>query len=417
MSQNSRPSSTSSSLPQSAKLSPPPSASIEPVLLTDLSQYDALLQQKHTYPLEIVAIYYITSVYYILNSFIYEILDILKCANKPIYIVHKLFKKEAIDKLLSLQGRIKRERFVYTTLNGSQDITNNYELIVLLLGEKIDDFHKLQDLYFNLRKFLKEVKGLDAYKQEIEMNKIKRRIWNIHTDVDLENYMRNYFYKERVPEKLQSIFKNISIISINSKLDSQYRLILELIDILNSIWLDEKAKEQFIKYILKKENTVTSFRSGQKGGVLGFYRAYNYLRSVSTQANRVGVVPEQPPQVNKYKRANIANIKNIYAFFTLLVPYIFEVDEKMYNKSNIIIKRYKDEYKHLYNAIPPSLKDGMLQFKGRTSPKPVMSLEDQRMKKLLETGIIPMVRNIIRKSLKSMELRLTRIENDLSRLI
>ena len=274
---------------------------------------------------------------------------------------------------------------------------------MLLLGEKIDDFHKLQDLYFNLRKFLKEVKGLDAYKQEIEMNKIKRRIWNIHTDVDLENYMRNYFYKERVPEKLQSIFKNISIISINSKLDSQYRLILELIDILNSIWLDEKAKEQFIKYILKKENTVTSFRSGQKGGVLGFYRAYNYLRGVSTQANRVGVVPEQPPQVNKYKRANIANIKNIYAFFTLLVPYIFEVDKKMYNKSNIIIKRYKDEYKHLYNAIPPSLKDGMLQFKGRTSPKPVMSLEDQRMKKLLETGITPMVRNIIRKSLKSMD--------------
>jgi hypothetical protein len=371
MSQNSRPSSTSSSLHQSAKLSPPPSASIEPVILTDLSQYDALLPQKHTYPLEIVAIYYITSVYDILNSFINEILDILKCANEPIYIVHKLFNNEAIGELQSLHERIKREKFVYTTLNGSQDITDNYQLVVLLLGEKIYDFHKLDGLYFNLRKFLNEVKGLDKDKEQKEMDKIKGCIRNIHTDVELEKYMRNYLDKEKVPKKLQSIFKNIGIISINSKLESQYRLILNLIGILNRIWLDEKAKEQFIKYILKKEDTVTSFRGGQKYGVLGSYRAYLF-RGVSTQANRVGVVPEQPPQVNKYKRANIANIQNIYAFFTLLALYIFEVDKKMYKK-----------YKLLYKEITP----------------------------------MPMVMNIIKVSLTVMEGRLTRIEDDLSRLI
>jgi hypothetical protein len=192
------------------------------------------------------------------------------------------------------------------------------------------------------------------------------------TDADIEEYMRIYFNKNKVLQHILSNIQGIDISVINNKLKSQFKMIEELINILNDIWVDEKTKRGFIKFILKKQKT-----SGiQSGGMLSFLRSNRVLpetnqvvpinmraktgrtqqiiklyKSMLPRTSRV--LPEQEIHLNVYRRAHTVNFQNILDYIFLLKSYIFEVDDKMK-------LRYENEYKHLYKEQPIQSKERKL---------------------------------------------------------
>jgi len=398
--------STNSSLHSSAMRSPPPSAKIDVIHPVDLSQYDTLLSPTHTHPLKIVAIYYITLIYTIIKSFCINIIDILKRINNTDYIKPQLFKKIAIERLLDLKQNIFIEIYNYKLLDGSIiDISGIITLIDFFLFKKT----KREDdkLYNHLRSYLYIVKKWKFYRVEREMSKLFREISILvrdpyTTDADIEEYMRIYFNKNKVLQHILSNIQGIDISVINNKLKSQFKMIEELINILNDIWVDEKTKGGFIKFILKTQKT-----SGiQSGGMLSFLRSNRILpstehqqpmnmraktgrsqqiiklyKSMRSRANRV--LPEQVLHLNMYRRAHTVNFQNIYDYLFLLNSYLFEVDDKMMQKSmklltkyyKKLIRDYEKEYKHIY-------KDPPIQKESIRSPMFLMNSEQYKLKQI-----------------------------------
>jgi hypothetical protein len=368
------PSSVSRSLSASARLNPPKAARIIPKSPTDdLSQHYDLLPQKHLN--ELLAIHYITKLYDAIYSFASNIIDILQRVNDCYYINPKLFKKEAIDKLLLFQSRVLLEQYKYTTLSGTTiDISEEsgyYKFIELILFKKTmkEDIR----LYNYLRSYLYKVKGFKEEDVEKRMSELYRHISVMKTDASIEEYMRRYFIKNKVVENVLGLFKGIDITTTNIKLESQYKTIKDLINIINDIWVNEKAKERFIKYILKSQGGVSSadrvrrFNSQSGGAKLSpifkmFRRVLGKQRHQRHQPTRV--MPEQISVLNKYKRSNNINFQNIYAFISLLCDYILEVDAKMR-------ERFAKEYDHLYEKPKPLYNDNLREFVKGSSPKPV----------------------------------------------
>jgi hypothetical protein len=400
--------STNSSLHSSAVRSPPPSAKIDVIHPVDLSQYDTLLSPTHTHPLKIVAIYYITLVYTIIDSFCINIIDILKRINNTDYIKPQLFKKIAIERLIALQQSILNEKYKYKALDGSIiDISGIIILIDFFLFKKTKE--RDIKIYNHWRSYLYSVKKWKFDRVEREMSKLYREL-SIYirdtytTDADIEEYMRSYFNKNKVLQHILSNIQGIDISVINNKLKSQFKMIEELINILNDIWVDEKTKGGFIKFILKTQKT-----SGiQSGGMLSFLRSNRVLpstehqqpmnmraktgrsqqiiklyKSMRSRSNRVlpEQVPEQVLHLNMYRRAHTANFQNIYDYLFLLNSYLFEVDDKMMQKSmklltkyyKKLIQDYEKEYKHIY-------KDPPIQKESIRSPMFLMNSEQYKLK-------------------------------------
>jgi hypothetical protein len=77
-------------------------------------------------------------------------------------------------------------------------------------------------------------------------------------------------------------------------------------------------------------------------------------KSLRPRAN--SVLPEQNLHLNVYRRAHTANFQNIYDYLFLLNSYLFEVDDKMTERSMKLLMKYyvklirddEKEYKHLY---------------------------------------------------------------------
>jgi hypothetical protein len=398
--------STNSSLHSSAMRSPPPSAKIDVIHPVDLSQYDTLLSPTHTYPLKIVAIYYITLIYTIINSFCINIIDILKRINDTDYIKPRLFKKTAIERLIVLKQNLLREEYKYKLLDGSIiNISGIYTLIDFFLFKKTKE--RDIKIYNNWRSYLYSVKKWKSDRVEREMSKLYREL-SIYvrdrytTDADIEEYMRSYFNKNKVLQHILSNIQGIDISVINNKLKSQFKMIEELINILNDIWVDEKTKGGFIKFILKTQKT-----SGiQSGGMLNFLRSKRVLpytehqqpmnmraktgrsqqiiklyKSMRSRANRV--LPEQVLHLNMYRRSHTANFQNIYDYLFLLNSYLFEVDDKMMQKSmklltkyyKKLIRDYEKEYKHIY-------KDPPIQKESIRSPMFLMNSKQYKLKQI-----------------------------------
>jgi hypothetical protein len=347
--------------------SPPPSAKINVIHPPiDLSQYDALLPQTHAYPLKIVAIYYITLIYTIIYSFCINIVDILKRINNTDYIKPQLFKKAAIERLIALQQSIFNENYEYKLLDGSIiDIKDKYVLIELLVKKLTVD--TIYNVYIYLRAYLRELK-YDNEKIKSIVTKESNKFYNIIRDDELQSYIDRKLFTPKIRSKIISWFDNINIEMINNKLKSQFKMIEELINILNDIWVDEKTKGGFIKFILKTQKT-----SGiQSGGMLSFLRSNRVLPEQ---------VPEQVLHLNMYRRAHTANFQNIYDYLFLLNSYLFEVDDKMMQKSmklltkyyKKLIRDYEKEYKHIY-------KDPPIQKESIRSPMFLMNSEQYKLK-------------------------------------
>jgi hypothetical protein len=396
------PASPSSSLSQSAKRSPPPAARLIPRLNTDLSQYDALLPQKHGYPLDIVAIFYITNIYDLLYSFTHNILIILQKVNNAVYIDPKIFKKKAIDDLLSLLTKILREQYQYTTLKGTTiNIKGNYDLIAFLLEKKGVDRYRIGTLYSHLRIFLKQkYKKISQKDREAQIDYLNNYISFIDTDAELNEYIQQYIVKNKAQTLIIALFKDIDAFAINNKLESIYKKILKVIEILDDIWIDEKAKERFIKYILKTQNIVRSF-GGAIGGVGN--GTLNKVSQLFKRTNRIGVEPENNFHINRYKRANADNLQNIYDFVSLLLKYIYEIDKKMLKKYMNMINKLKKEYHFLYDV----------------SPQPHFALDeaDMNMKARLDKNVNMYMKDKIETCIENMSVRLKIVNNNLYELV
>jgi hypothetical protein len=422
------PSSVSRSLSASARLNPPKAARIIPKSPTDdLSQYYDLLPQKHPKELLVLLeISYITKLYDAIYSFASNITDILQKVNACYYIKPELFKKETIDKLLSFQKRIKIEQYKYTTLNGTTiDISGYYEYIDFILFKKTMKDEQDIRLYNYLRSYLYKVNGFTRGQVENRMTVLFSHISVMKTDASVEEYMQRYFIKNKVVEDVLALFKDIDITTTNIKLESQYKTIKDLIDIINDIWVNEKAKERFIKYILKSQGSVSGVSgvsgidrvkrfNSQSGGtkyspiLKMFRRVLGKQRQQRQQHTRV--ISEQISVLNKYKGANNTNFQNIYAFISLLGGYILEVDVKMR-------ARFKKEYNHFYDKPKPLYNDNLRQFvKGSSpklvSPKVVWTTEEIAVRKNHNEILNSQLEFIIEENLKDMKQRITDIKNN-----
>ena len=412
----------SSSLSSAAKLNPPKAARIIPKSPIDLSQYYNLIPQPRSKGLLMLfAMSYITNLYEVIYSFASNISDILQKVNACYYIKPELFKKEAIDKLLSFQTRIEREQYKYTTLSGETiDISGEkryYYFIDFILYKKTikEDIR----LYNYLRSYLYKVKGFKYEEVEKRMSELYRHISVMKTDASVEEYMRRYFIKNKVLEDVLALFKGIDITTTNIKLESQYKTIKDLIEIINDIWVNEKAKERFIKYILKSQGSASS--AGSAGSV-SRVRRFNYIqnggakftpflkmfRKVLKKPTRV--MPEQISVLNNYKRSNNTNFQNIYEYIYLLCGYILEVDVKMR-------ARFKKEYYHLYDKPKPLYNDNIRKFvKGTSpklvSPKIVWTTEEIAVRRKHNKILNSHLDNTIEGDLKNMKKRITDIENN-----
>ena len=336
--------STSIPLNSSAMRSPPPAAKIDVIHPIDLSQYDALLPQTHAYPLKIVAIYYIYLVYTIINSFSYNIENILQKINDTDYMQPELFKKEAIERLIALRENILKEQYKYKALDGSIiDIEDKYDLIEMLV-KKITIKTE-----YNVSKYLRVYLRVLKYDNEkIEKIVLKRskEMFPIRTDASLQSYMDSNIFTRNIRSEIIRWFDNISLEMINNKFKSQFKLIEVLINILNDIWVDEKTKGGFIKYILKIQKTTGI----QSGGMFSFLRSNRVLQehqppmnmraktgithqiiklynSVRSQSNRV--LPEQVLHLNMYRRVHTVNFQNILDYISLIKSYLFEENEEI----------------------------------------------------------------------------------------
>ena len=180
----------------SAMRSPPPAAKIKPVHHTDLSPREALLPQKHAYPLNLVAIYYIELLYTIIYSISNNIADILKRINDTDYMQPQLFKKTAIERLIALQKNILKEEYEYDALDGSTiNIKNRYSFISFLLKKTTVAWKR--DFYRNLRIYLKEMKYSDI-QIEIKVRKIFNATWDIEEDKILQDYIERNIITKKV---------------------------------------------------------------------------------------------------------------------------------------------------------------------------------------------------------------------------
>ena len=350
--------------------SPPPSAKINVIHPVDLSQYDALLPQTHTAPLKIVAIYYIYLIYTIIYSFCNNITNILKRINNVDYLQPPLFKKTAIERLIALQQNILEEQYKYKALDGSIiHIDDKYALIKMLVKKITVETER--DLYDYLRVYLRVLK-YDPKRIKDTTDRTWKSLWNIHRDDKLQSYIDKNIFTPKIRSKIISWFDNVNIEIVNNKLKYQFKMIEELINILNDIWDDEKSKEEFIKFILKTQKT-----SGiQSGGMLSFLRSNRVLHStehqqplnmraktgrsqqiiklynsIRSRSNRVlpEQVPEQVLHLHMYRRVYIINFQNILDYISLLKSYLIKVDDKMikrYNKN--LIRDDAKEYIHLY---------------------------------------------------------------------
>jgi hypothetical protein len=420
------PSSVSRSLSASARLNPPKAARIIPKSPTDdLSQYYDLLPQKHPKELLVLLeISYITKLYDAIYSFASNITDILQKVNACYYIKPELFKKETIDKLLSFQKRIKREQYKYTTLNGTTiDISGYYEYIDFILFKKTMKDEQDIRLYNYLRSYLYKVNGFTRGQVENKMTVLFNNISVMKTDASLEEYMQRYFIKNKVVEDVLALFKDIDITTTNIKLESQYKTIKDLIDIINDIWVNEKAKERFIKYILKSQGRGSSGSGGSGGSGVDRVRRFNsqsggvkyspilkMFRRVLGKRQPTRVMYQQISVLNKYKGANNTNFQNIYAFISLLGGYILEVDVKMR-------ARFKKEYNHFYDKPKPLYNDNLRQFvKGSSpklvSPKVVWTTEEIAVRRKHNKILNSQLEFIIDEDLIKMKKHITDIENN-----
>jgi hypothetical protein len=374
----------------SAMRSPPPAAKIKPVHHTDLSPREALLPQKH--PLNLVAIYYIELLYTIIYSISNNIADILKRINDTDYMQPQLFKKTAIERLIALQKNILKEEYEYDALDGSTiNIKNRYSFISFLLKKTTVAWKR--DFYRNLRIYLKEMKYSDI-QIEIKVRKIFNATWDIEEDKKLQDYIERNIITKKVKKNIINMFNNINLVMITNKLNSQFKMIEELINILNDIWVDEKTKNKFYKFVLKTQKPTGI----QSGGMLKFVSSrfmrsnrvlqepeqqapmnmrartgrtqqiIKLYKSMQTRAN--SVLPEEVLDINMYWRLHTTNFKNIYDYISLIKSYLFEEDEELirvryekklekkiarYNKR--LIRDDEKEYLHLNKKIIVRLKE------------------------------------------------------------
>ena len=382
--------STNSLLYSSAMRSLYPAAKIKPVHPTDLSPHEALSPQKYAYLLKIVAIYYIELLYTIIYSISNNIADILKRINDTDYMQPQLFKKTAIERLIALQKNILKEEYEYNALDSSIiDIGDKYALIEMLV-KKIT-INTEYNVYKYLRVYLRVLKYDDEKIKKI-VKKRSDEIYPIRSDDKLQSYIDRKIFTPKIRSEIISWFDNINIEMITNKLNSQFKMIEELINILNDIWEDDKTKNKFYKFVLKTQKPTGI----QSGGMLKFVSSrfmrsnrvlqepeqqapmrartgrtqqiIKLYKSVRTRAN--SVLPVEVLDINMYWRLHTTNFKNIYNYISLIKSYLFEEDEEMIRvryekklekeivKYNKRLKRdYEKEYLHLNKKIIVRLKE------------------------------------------------------------
>ena len=466
--------STSSPLNSSAMRSPPPAAKIDVIHPIDLSQYDALLPQTHAYPLKIVAIYYIYLVYTIINSFSYNIENILQKINDTDYMQPELFKKEAIERLIALRENILKEQYKYKALDGSIiDIEDKCALIEMLITKITIKTER--NVYRYLRFYLRVLKYDNEKIENIVLERYNE-MYPIRTDDQLQRYIDKKIFTQKIRSEIIRWFDNINIAMVNNKFESQYKLIEELINILNDIWIDEKTKGGFIKYILKTQKTTGI----QSGGMLKFVSSKfmrsnrvlqepEYQPTMNTHAktgisNRV--LPEQVLHLNMYRRVHTVNFQNILDYISLIKSYLFEEDEEIiriryekklekeiiryekklekerirYEKEiiryNKLLKRdYEKEYRHLNKKIIARLNEPIHKEKSEwildeefknfdykeakiLIPLKLKEFEKVKFKKpRFKKVVFKHVKFDIKCSIKYIKTRIDQVENDLSELL
>ena len=279
---------------------------------------------RRLYPQKVLAIYYITVIFENIEWFIAQFKGIVNSI-KDIEQLHgeKYLRDHIIYDLYELQKKFEKHIFKYTSIKkvkGVQrvteyDIVKDYTNIRLLARPQINistekNFDILSEN--NFHKDLKIIMKEDKYSltKIFDMsNELFHEAWGMSAIKRQETFYKfnkknGFIY--RIEQKLNHIDFN----SIKLKLESQYDIIQEFINIINSLWKDDSIKEEFNKFILVNHPS-------QKGSGLGLLRT---LLDIST--SRKEPKENYVKLIYMYRRANFNNIYKIYQHLNSIYEFI-----------------------------------------------------------------------------------------------
>ena len=276
---------SSSSRSSSSKHLPPPydpklSISVLSQNLPNIEEYfqTSRKDNRRLYPQKVLAIYYITVIFSNMEWFIAQFKGIVNSI-KEIEQLHgeKYLRDHIIYDLHELHKKFEKHIFKYTSIKKVKgveqiteyDIETDYTNIRLLARPQINistekNFHILSEN--NFHKDLKIIMKEDRYSiiKIIGMsNKLFHEAWGMSAIKRQETFYKfnkkNGFIN-RIEQKLNHIDSN----SIKLKLETQYDIMQEFINIIDSLWKDDSIKEEFNKFIL-----VNPSQKGSGFGLLG----------------------------------------------------------------------------------------------------------------------------------------------------
>ena len=327
---------SSSSRSSSSKHLPPPydpklSISVLSQNLPNIEEYFLTSREdnRRLYPQKVLAIYYITVIFENMIWFITHFKGIVTNI-KEIEQLHgeKYLRDHITYDLHELHKKIEKKIFKYTSVKvvkgveqvSEYDIAKDYTNIRLLARPQINistekNFHILSEN--NFHKDLKIIMKEDKYSliKIFDMsNELFHEAWGMSAIKRQETFYKfnkkNGFIN-RIVKRLNHIDSN----SIKLKLEAQYDIMQEFINILNSLWKDDSIKEEFNKFILVNPSPLLDFfQKGSGFGLLGTI--------FDISASRKDQKEDNIKLIYMYRRANFDNFYKIYEHLNSIYEFI-----------------------------------------------------------------------------------------------
>jgi hypothetical protein len=326
---------------QSNKILPYP-ISANASILSSTKQKEAV----RLYYTKILAIYYIDLMYDFIDTLINCSIGILTAMDIYMGYIKSpvLFTSTILSKLINLNNKIVKERYVYVEKHYKIiDVNAEKEVFTINFLERK---RKLSNFMEN-GSYYKELQNVMVKRDEVkkQFTVISGILNNVQFNDDIkEQKIHEYINKKNkgFVNDIESRLKFIPLESIEQKLISIEKIIVTLEKCFSDNWSEngKKAFDEYKRYIIEKKETEGGRRKSKrnkkiiKGGVFG-----NFFSRFTSK--KVGIVPvNYIAIVNKYKNVQNIKLKNLYDFIEEIVFYslyhinIAHVEYKYLNNPN-----------------------------------------------------------------------------------
>jgi hypothetical protein len=261
---------------------------------------------------------------------------------------HVLFNNTIVSKLIELNKKIAKERYVYVEEHYEIiDVDAEKEVLAINFLErkrKLSDFingNYYRELYdvINKRKTV-----------QTQYTKISYILNSTQLNDDIKKQkIQEYIDKanKKIASNIYSQLKFVPLESIEKKLKSIERFVVALESCFSNNWSDngKKSFDDYKRYKIEKQEIKKEKRKKTiiKGSGFGdFFSKFSSTKVAPIQVDYIGVV-------NKYKNKQTEKLKELYNFIEEIVLYILEhinIADREYNYLNEYNSRYiKNENK------------------------------------------------------------------------